>query len=150
MAEESGALPMPAPRLFSRTYAIMAFGPLIGGLVVYLVLMAMTAPWSGSDVLGALWLGAVLYIGFGWAVGLAPAAASALLWHYLGMEARPLPWRIAAALLIGAATSVVLTWPPIAFLTDNLTPGYLFTLLSMPSGALALLLTTLLPLEQKR
>lgn len=137
------------PSGLTRNLLIIGLGPLIGGLIVYLIMMGMTAPWFDSDLFGSLWFGAVLYIGFGWLAGLAPAAVSALLWQQLHMDGRPLAWRIPAAQVIGAVTSVVLTWPVIALLLNNLVSGYLFNLLSALSGALALLFTTLLPAEPR-
>ncbi len=127
-----------------RTFIIIAFGPLVGAVVMSLVFIALAI--IGSD--GPLeWQGVVyglmLYLAFGWVAGLLPAIAAALIWRLAVPAGWSLRRRVIAAILIGGATSAVLVWPFVSVFLSFMPVNPSFAGLSAFCGAVALCATAL-------
>lgn len=143
MEQESGATPHRAPRRFPRSLFIVSFGPLVGAVVMFVVMTALSSLWAEPDVWEHIGYAAFVYISFGWVAGILPAVASALIWRFLVPKHLSLVRRAIAAALIGAVCGGLLIWPFMAFFFRSLSPNFGFNLLAGLCGAIALLATAL-------
>ena len=125
-----------------RTFIIIAFGPLVGAVVMAVLMLAMAVAENPGDTGEFLLYGMLLYLSFGYVAGFLPAIAAALLWRFV-----PRDWtrarRIVAAVLIGGLTSAILVWPFMSLFLNLLPPNLIFGVLASLCGAIALLATTL-------
>ena len=134
---------MTKTRPFPRSTVIIAFGPFVGAIAVFAILIPMSAPWADPEPWDFLWRGLLLYLVFGWAAGLLPAIASALIWRLMVPEEWGLGRRALAAMVIGFATGAVLVWPFMAVFFGPYAPDLGFYLLAGLCGAIALCATAL-------
>jgi len=126
-----------------RWPVIVVAGPLIGTRIM-LVLMLVLSPARDP---ASLWLGLVeitpTALGFGYAAGLLPAIAAAILWAGMVPAHLAFPRTLVMALFIGALCGGVLVLPVATLFVDFTKVGALPFILSAGAGAVALAVTAL-------
>lgn len=133
--------PHPNPPL-PRTFIIIAFGPLVGAMVMTTVMLGLALSQNPENFWDHILYGIALFVASGYVAGFLPAIAAAILWRFV-----PPNWprhrRAIAAIVIGAITSAALVWPFMSLFLSFMPPNLGFAALSALCGAIALCATAL-------
>ncbi|WEK03124.1 MAG: hypothetical protein P0Y65_13025 [Candidatus Devosia phytovorans] len=144
MVGEGDAAPNSEPARLPRALAIIFFGPLVGGLAAFGLMMGMNtgSPIPADEMVQAVFTLLLISMTVGWVTGLPAAAISALAWHFA--EPRLSGWpRIFAAPAIGAFASAATSVPIIYAMFGNVFVNLNGYAVIAAIGALAMAVTAL-------
>nr|WP_314261909.1 hypothetical protein [uncultured Devosia sp.] len=132
------------PDRLPRALTIIFFGPLVGGLAAFALMMGMNtgSPLPADEMIQAVLTLLLISMTVGWVTGLPAAVISALVWHFA--EPRLNGWpRLLAAPAIGAMASAATSVPIIFAMFGNVFINLNGYAVIFAIGAIAMAVTAL-------